>query len=205
MGSKVPGGVIGVAVINMVLGGYLVYAGAVTASVGLDIAATGGEFDDILATLGGFWHIFGLLYVFLGVLLFPLAIGLFGMKEWGRKNSFLIHIIIAATSLIMGMITGFFDVLAALPSFAVTAVSGVCAIFLWRRVTKDAFEFYGRSTPSHRDDVEVYTPKVVMRHKAVRTAAARVPSGMRKCPNCETVNPRKQDFCRICGTELPDA
>jgi hypothetical protein len=199
MGSRVPGGVIAVAVIGMVLGCYLIYAGGITAAEGLDIASTGGEFDDINATLGGFWHIFGILYFLLGVLCFVICLGLLTMKEWGRRNGFLVHIIIAALSLIMGMIMGFFDIPAALPSFAVVAVSGVCGIHLWRPVTKDAFEFHGGRRGG---GVEVYTPNVVVRHRAVKPAAPRVPANMRKCPNCDTVNPKKQDFCRMCGTEL---
>jgi len=191
-----------VAVIGFALGCYLIYSGGITAASGLEIASTGGEFDDILATLGGFWQVFGLVLILMGVLCFIVGAGLLTMKEWGRKNGFLVHIIIASLSLIMGMIVGFFDIPAALPSFAVVAVSGVCAIHLWRPVTKYAFEFQGGGPTPRREAVEVYSPNVIIRHKAVRPAAARIPSNMRKCRNCDTVNPAKQDFCRICGTEL---
>ncbi|KYK30930.1 MAG: hypothetical protein AYK23_04285 [Candidatus Proteinoplasmatales archaeon SG8-5] len=199
MGSKAPAGVVVIAIISIGLGGYLLYAGSITAMSGLEIASTGGDFEDILETLGGFWQILGIVFVLLGILCFLIAFGLLTMREWGRKNGYLVHIIIAALGLIMGMITAFFDIPAALPSFAVVAVSGACFVFLWSRGTKDTFEFHGGIG---KREAVIYKPNVVMRHKAVRTAAPVIPANMRKCPNCDTVNPVKQDFCRMCGTEL---
>jgi hypothetical protein len=199
MVQKLPAGVAVIAIISIALGGYLIYAGAITVQSGLDIASTGGEFEDILDTLGGFWKFLGVLLIILGILCFLISPGLFTMKEWGRKNGYLIHIIIAALSLIMGMITAFFDIPAAMPFFVVVAISGVCFVYLWGRPVKEAFEFHGGT---RRKESVIYSPNVVMRHKAVRTTAPRMPANMRRCPNCDTMNPIKQDFCRICGTEL---
>jgi hypothetical protein len=59
MGSRITGGVFGVAVIGFFLGGYLIYTGTNTAIAGLELASAGGEFEDVYSTLGGFWRVFG--------------------------------------------------------------------------------------------------------------------------------------------------
>ncbi len=200
MGSRIPGGVFGVTAIGLFLGGYLIYSGANTAIAGMELASTGGEFEDVLATLGGFWRVFGLLYLFLGVLCIVVSFGIISMKEWGRRNGVFIHSTIAALSLIMGMIVGFFDPIASLPSFAVVAVSGVCAIYLRKSTVKASYEFQGHGKPEATGrHVDVYSPNVIVRHGAVRSESK--PSKILKCPQCDTVNMNVQ-FCKKCGTEL---
>jgi hypothetical protein len=107
--------------------------------------------------------------------------------------------VIAALNLIMGMTVGFFGVADALPSFVIVAVSGVCAIYLWMRTTKDNFELAGYRRPRiSEEDIEVYSPQVVVRGPVKTTSG---PRKMHKCPRCDTMN-MDTEFCKMCGTEL---
>jgi hypothetical protein len=200
MGSRIPGGVVGVTAISLFLGGYLIYSGANTAMSGMELASTGGEFGVELATLGGFWRVFGILYLFLGVLCIIVSFGIISLKEWGRRNGVFIHSIIAALSIIMGMIVGFFDPIVSLPSFAVLAVSGVCAIYLRKSSVKSFYEFQGYERPDiPARHVEVYSPTVIVREGALERESK--PSNILRCGQCDTVNMNVQ-FCKKCGTEL---
>ncbi|MCK4265820.1 MAG: hypothetical protein KAX31_00965 [Thermoplasmata archaeon] len=201
--TVVPGRVKGVAVMTIVVGLFLIYTGYNTALAGSAMASGGSEYEDVFSVMGGFWKVLGLVYLFIGLLCFPVAVGLLGMKDWARKNGAVMHAVIATLSMVMGMIVGFYYLWESIPFFIMVALSGICMVSLSRRVTKNVFEFHGEGRSTHPilydgSIREVYRPKVVVRHQTGPVKRA----GTMVCPNCSTVNMKPQENCRVCGTRL---
>jgi hypothetical protein len=201
--ASVPGRVWVVAILTVAIGLFLIYTGYTTAVTGLELASEGGEYEDVYSVMGGFWEILGGIYMFIGVLCFPVTLGLLGMKDWARKNGTVMHAVIATLSIIMAVIVGYYYLWEAIPYFVIVALAGICMVSLSRRVTKNAFEFH---SDRKRSDLllydgptsDVYRPQVVVRHKAGPVKR----TGTRVCAKCNTVNMRPQENCRVCGTRL---
>jgi hypothetical protein len=201
--SNTPSRVRVLSLLTIFTGVIVILLGYRTSLIGSELAATGGEFGHILDTLGGFWQALGLIYMFLGILCLPLAAFTWGMKDWARRNGALVLVAIAAISIIMGTLVGFYSILESIPLFVALILGGYTALGLSRRQVKDSFEFghQGESTDLLRYEgpvKDVYYPKVVMR--APQGDVRR--TGTRKCHNCGTVNLDTQSHCKTCGKRL---
>jgi len=204
--TKVPGGIIIIFFMGLLLSCFLVYTGFAAAVKGAMLAEINAT-EGIGSIFGKMYRAFGVFFMIMGVLFTIISMGLLMMKEWARHHGSWMSWVICSLSFIMAMILGYFDIINSIPYFVVAIIFGGFALYLKKPATKLAYDVYGTEAPtlrsarraSHHEVREAANVIVKVPVPEGSRPGVRVPNTMRLCPNCDTMNPREKESCRICG------
>ena len=196
-------GLTGLTIFMLIIGIFAIYLGMGIVNAGEEVSGTGGALRDEMAALGGLWTIFGGVLAFLGILCFPMGLGFATMKEWGRKNGLVAVFLIAAISVIAGLIVAYLDFMESIIYFILTVLAIICGQLL--REKKSLFELgYGtrkrsEPMPTYRE-VRHVEQKVIIRQSKDAPRVEHKP--MVKCGRCGTMNDSNRAHCKMCAREL---
>jgi len=195
-------GLAGLLVFVLIVGVFAIYLGMEIVSIGDEVSDTGGAFGNEMAALGGLWTVMGMVLAFLGILCFPLGLGIGMLKEWGRKNGVYTVFFIAAICVVAGMLIAYFDIMESIIYFVLTVLAIICGQML--REKKTLFELGAGSrrmeaAPTYRE-VRHVQQKVVIRESKGAVITEKAPPV--KCSRCGTVNESDRTHCKMCAREL---
>jgi hypothetical protein len=179
-----------IAINFLVDGGSLVLAGNMLMAYG-----------SIGYSIGGLFRIIGVVWLLLGAFSIFLAVGLLLMMEWARVHGVLFYEIMALLSFVFCLFNPFLLLYGTLYL--------VFFSYLKKRSTRDRFETYGYEKPSPQRRMESRPsmavqagPEPAPKFGPPVDTGLKVPDNMMLCPNCETLNLKSNDFCKVCATEL---
>lgn len=196
-------GLTGITIFMFIIGIIAIYLGLGIVNTGEDVTDIGGAFGNEMAALGGLWTTLGVVLTFLGILCFPLGLG-FGMfKEWGRQNGVHGVFLIAAISVIAGLLVAYLDFMGSIIYFVLTVLALICGQML--REKKILFEIgFGTRKrteyiPTHREVRHVEHNVVIRQSKDAQKVEHRP---MVKCGRCGTMNEADKGHCKMCAKPL---
>ncbi len=197
MKSKIPTGVIVIAVVTILIGmSYLYFGGAL-----LFIGSVVSGYGSTGTAVGGIFKAIGLVYLMLGGLSMLISIGLLTMKDWGRTYGRQFYIVLAVLCFILFLAN------------PLLLLYGALYLFFYRYLnmtsTKLAFENYGYEKPDfhrrvrHTPAYDPQTPPAQQVSAAkIPIPEIKVPENMVLCPSCDMINHKTQQFCKRCASEL---
>ncbi len=159
-------------------------------------------FGNIFAgAMGGIFKGVGLGLLLIGGLVLVMAIGLLMMAQWARKWAAEFYGFLAA-----------FAIFLALFNFLLipTAIVYLLIFFYLRRpATKAAFQEFGYERPLVHDAIASRKNAYKVEHKPAwepgkppEEPIINVPDNMVLCPQCQTLNLKSDQTCKMCATSL---
>jgi len=197
MGSKRPTGITVIAIVTLLIAISYFWTG-----IGVFwVASMVSGFSVVGSALGGIMKAMGVVYLLLGGFSVILGIGLLMMKEWARVHGARFFQALAIICIILFI----FNILLLLYGF----IYFLFLRYLTKSSTKKEFEDHGYEKPdidysrrSGQPSISASMQKA--REEQPEEEEVKVPDNMILCPNCDSINLKTQDFCKVCATELND-
>jgi hypothetical protein len=195
--------ILGIALINLLLGVFLILLGTALAFFNQFL----GEYDfydlshyamrTFLAIIGGLSILAGLISVFLFV-------GLMLMKDWARLYSIVFFISVGIFSVVLMFMNFYLG--CTIISFVVVIICVFSVLFLRKASVIRTFESYELEISKRRfidskSEVHETMQDKILESRSVEVEV-KVPENMMLCPQCNALNLRKDEFCKTCATEL---
>jgi hypothetical protein len=197
MATQRPVGIVIISIISFLIGAFYIINGALFLGVG----------GQLSVHVGGVFKAVGVMLMFLGSLQIVMAIGLLLMAQWARKWAADFYGLMAGLAILLAL----FDLYMILP--AITYL--LFYFYLKRSKTIRAFGDFGYEAPKMHEEIAKRQHVTYMRtirpenvsdveHEPVlpRKSRTTIPENMILCPQCQTMNLRKDKYCKMCASDL---
>lgn len=196
-------GILGIALINLLLGVFLILLGTALAFFNQFL----GDYEVYELSyyaMRTFLGIIGGLSILAGFISIFLFVGLMLMKDWARMYSMVFFIAVFVFSIVLIFIN--FYLACMVISLVITIICVFSILYLRKASVIQLFESYeleiskSKFISTESDIQETMQDKILESRSA--EVEVKVPENMMLCPQCNALNLKKDDFCKICATEL---